>query len=363
MSNARRVIGSVTIAGLVALGSPTTSAQGQNVPGGSIEAQQLVSAARPAGITAKQMENVALRIATAQAIVTRLRADAISADGVDPAAWQQATIDSLLALPLSALQRVGAEAYSAEALSAAIARTHDDPELIGDTDEDLVYFPITPCRFGDTRAVGGRIDGIRGFDVVNNGATYGGLASCNPTALFGVGENSFGALALNVTIVDPTVAPGFVAVKPTAASPVTSLLNWYQAGASVQAANLGIVTLDQSGNLDEYVVQTSAPVHVIQDIFGAFLAPHATALQCIDVENSVVVANNDQISWPPGLQASCPANYSLSGGGNRYAGAVTGFFWWNSYPAGNTWTTAGRNVTGGNVTVTVTAKCCRVPGR
>ena len=362
MSNARRVIGSLTIAGLVSLAAPTTLAQDQSTPG---QAQsnnaQRTESARPAGITAKQMENVALRIATAQAIVTRLRADAISADGVDPAAWQQATIDSLLALPLSALQRVGAEAYSAEALSAAIARTHDDPELIGDTDEDLVYFPITPCRFGDTRAVGGRIDGIRGFDVVNNGATYGGLASCNPTALFGVGENSFGALALNVTIVDPTVAPGFVAVKPTAASPVTSLLNWYQAGASVQAANLGIVTLDQSGNLDEYVVQTSAPVHVIQDIFGAFLAPHATALSITEVSSATTpIGAGAGITLP---FIACPAGYSVTGGGVDADQFGVYTVESRSDVANNRWVCAVNNTTGAVATARCTATCARVPGR
>jgi hypothetical protein len=79
---------------------------------------------------------------------------------------------------------------------------------------------------------------------------------------------------MNVTIVDPSTSPGFLAIKPTAAAPTTSLINWYEAGPAVQAANQGIVTIDQDvPTAAEFVIVASGPVHVIVDIFGAFIAP------------------------------------------------------------------------------------------
>lgn len=130
--------------------------------------------------------------------------------------------------------------------------------------------------------------------------------------MFGVNEGEFGALAMNLTIIDPAAAPGFVAVKPTQAAPLSSLVNWYEVGPTVQAANQAIVAMDHSGAIPEFTIQTSALVHVIVDIFGAFLVPEKTALDNFNVTTgwSLFGGNNTF-----DVLATCPAGYSITGGG------------------------------------------------
>ncbi|MGH9173702.1 MAG: hypothetical protein ACRD1H_05075, partial [Vicinamibacterales bacterium] len=153
--------------------------------------------------------------------------------------------------------------------------------------------------------------------------------------------------------------PGFLAIKPTAAAPATSLINWYEGG-SVQLANQGIVTLDQSALVDEFVVQTGN-VHVILDIFGAFLAPHATALDTQTVETNFLVTASTSFSE----SAACPSGYSLTGGGYTYFGPSTNIWVWQSGPDGTetAWACRGFNDTASLVDFTCSARCARVPGR
>lgn len=307
MLEARRLIGPLSVA--LALVLATTVLDAQRGPQRSPDAGNRGRAAQSPGITAQQLESTQARIEIARGIVARLQSQAKALGRAG--SWSQSTLEMLLALPLGALQRVERDAFTVDALPALVAEAAEDPQLIGDPNQDLLYFPITPCRFADTRGVGGRIDGFRAYDLAFTGATYGGDGACNLPSLFGVPQNQFGALAMNVTLVDPTAAPGFVAAKPTAASPTTSLLNWYQVGPTVQAANQGIVTMDQSGAGPEFVIQTSAPVHIVLDVFGAFLSPHATALDVVSVTTVWSTVGSGTFS----VVATCPAGYTVTGGG------------------------------------------------
>ena len=118
----------------------------------------------------------------------------------------------------------------------------------GGNSTELVYIPLTPCRFIDSRNVGGPLVGTAAFDLDLAGNTYGGSAACAPAAAVGGNANLIGAIAINVAIVSPTAAPGFVGARPFGATTTTALVNWYQAGASVQASNAGVVTTDQSAS-------------------------------------------------------------------------------------------------------------------
>ena len=315
-------------------------------------------AGEPAGVTPEQIANVKERVAIAAALVDGLAPEARTlglAEG-----WRQATLESLLSRPLAEL-RAMRSIRSVGALTTVIASGSGGtvtPSDFGSVTEDLIYKPITPCRYVDTRNVGGRIDGLRGYDLQRAGNYYGGSAACDPLTLFGVGENAFGAIAMNMTIVDPTAAPGFGAIKPTSASPVSSLINWYDVGPSVQAANQGILTMDHGGAEPEFYVQTSAPVHVIIDVFGAFIAPNATALDCVVLAQTTMLAAgaSGTVTSP-----SCTTGYTLTGGSCT---ATYGTHQVSSSPyIVNNWLCSFDNGTGAQTQIVSRAICCRVPGR
>lgn len=356
MFSFRRVGVPLLLTALIALVAPVTLAE----RGAAQTHRGKPDEAAAKGVTPTQIENAEARIAVATAIVNRLETEAKALGR--SSGWRRASLDSLLGLSLSQLHRVEQEAHGVDSLASVIAEIADDPQVFGDPNQDLVYFPVTPCRYADTRTVGGPINGFRGYDVAQNGATYGGDAPCNPTALFGVSEGAIGNLAMNVTIVSPAIAPGFAAVKPTTTAPITSLVNWYEAGPVVQSANQGIVTLDQGAATEEFFVQTSATVHVVLDIFGAFLAPHATPLQVVTTEASVSVSTGN--SWDI-ITPICPAGFTLAGGGHDSNPPATSIFIWQSSPhfGGTAWQCRGLNQSGGTISVTCTARCARVPGR
>ena len=223
----------------------------------------------PKRATARQRENAEARIELAMGIVQRFEAEA-HAKGLS-SCWEQSALETLLPLSLKALEHVSAEAVTLDSLAAVSAGAANDPSLLGDPEEDLVYTPITPCRFIDTRLVGGPFTGTRDYDLDVNGSAYGGTAACNPTATLGASGDAIGAIAANLTIVSPALAPGFLAVKPTAGAPLSSLLNWYQAGPSVQVANAGI--FQTANGVANFTIQTSASTEVIMDLLGAFIEP------------------------------------------------------------------------------------------
>ena len=312
-------------------------------------------------LTPRQIERMEARIEAATTIVNRLEQEARSL-GRGPG-WRKVTLDSLLALPMSQLERVGQRAHGADEIPAAIVEATTDPQLLGDPDEDLVYVPLPPCRFIDTRLVAGRFFGFREYDIALPGSTYGGDATCQPTTNFGVGDDEIGALAMNLTIINPANAPGFAAAKPTQNAPLSSLANWYEIGEFVQAANQGIVALDLSSAAPEFVVQTSAQVHVIVDIFGAFLPPVATALEVTEVQTPWSILAHDF-----DVTATCPAGDTVTGGGfNHSSGTLGGVLETQSSKDGsnNRWRCRGISlgILGIGSTGFCQAVCARTPGR
>jgi hypothetical protein len=305
-------------------------------------------------ITPRQRENTAARIELATAIVQRFDAEA-QARGLS-ADWRRPALETLLPLSLKALERVSQEAADLDSLAAATAAVADDPSLLGDPDEDLVFTPIAPCRFIDTRSyAAGAISGTREFDLDVAASTYGGIGVCGAAAL-GVSGDAIGAIAANLTIVSPSAAPGFLAVKPTGAAPLSSLLNWYDAGPSVQVANAGI--FQTANGVFNFVIQTSVSTHVIMDILGAFIEPEATALQTQVLTSSVDIPDNSD----GGLESpNCPAGYVVTGGG---CGTLdVGHSLENSEPSGTAWFCYSNNQSGVDSLLSAHVVCSRVPGR
>lgn len=360
MPRPSRSVRSVSFAAAVALALCTAgvAAQRPSSPGNSEQAPGRAIAAQKKQISAEQRENVRQRVALAMAILDQHEAEAKSlglASG-----WRQSKLESLLTLSVNKLQALQ-KAATLDELMAAVTAASVEPQTLGSSSEDLVYKPIAPCRYVDTRFAGGPISPNRGFDLSLPGSTYGGLAACNPTVLFGVNENQFGGIAMNVTVVAPVVPAGYAAVKPTLASPVVSLVNWYTAGPGVSVANQGILTMDQSGALEEFFVETSSAVNVIIDIFGAFIAPEATALSVQSVQTPFSIT-----SGAYSVLATCPAGYAITGGGwNHNSGNFDGISQTQSSREGNGWRCRGwfTGPAGTTQAGYCEATCARTPGR
>ncbi|MEP6678664.1 MAG: hypothetical protein ABJB78_05155 [Betaproteobacteria bacterium] len=278
-----------------------------------------VATALPA-ISAAQLEEVHQRWSLAQQIVARLAPDAARMQLAPE--WRQATMTLLLANSSTRLAMIAKTGggYS-QVIAGANDRTAATTKLLGDAGDDLVFKPFTPCRYMDTRSVGGKISGIRTFDLANNGASYGGSAGCDPKALAGVtSEDAIGAIAFNIAYVDTSSgAPGFLTVRPAGSTQLTAMLNWYVAAAGAQDSNAAISGINQAGP-NEIEILSSGGVHVIMDLLGVFITPHATALDCTTVANPPgSSATGDVAAGTSAIfGAACGAGYTITGGGCTY---------------------------------------------
>jgi hypothetical protein len=279
---------------------------------------------------------------------------------------QRWLLESLYQMPLEQIGAMGVSGtFSATVNTMSYSKGMLKPKAFGDTNQDLIYKPFVPCRYIDTRNVGGKISSPRGFDISLSGTSYGGDAACDPLTLIGgvIDDNSVGGLAMNVTIFDTSSAapPGFLAARPAGSTNVTSLLNWYVQGPFVQDANYAIVTMDQSPAVNEFEILASAPVHVIVDLFGAFVAPNATALDCVTLYNpsaTSVPAGGENCANPPACAASYTVTSPLFSKGGANDGLVVSQMNLNL---------PGLQICGratlGTASFTAGVQCCRVPGR
>ena len=302
------------------------------------------------------------------AIVERvMRASGASQPGTQVTAEQQRWMqESLYKLPVAKLRAIGAPSgYDAAANAIAMARAdvaRDGIAKLGQASTELVYYPVPPCRFIDTRNVGGKIVGSRTFDLDVTGDIYGGSVACNPKAAVGNDSNNIGAISMNVTIVDPSAFPGFLGARPVGSTNTTSLVNWYQAGPSVQASNAGIITTDQSLALDE-IEFFGTTTHVVVDVLGLFAAPTSTPLDCATGTLTQTAVNTTTRDYS--LQASsCPAGYGMVSNSCNAIGDVAGV-----RQAGQGVQTAsdarciGRYEGASSATIINVPWCCRIPGR
>ncbi len=120
----------------------------------------------------------------------------------------------------------------------------------------LLFNPMTPERFIDTRAGGGAL-------VRLVGPLSAGVALAVPVRGTGSVPSDAGAVALNVTVVGPS-AGGFLTVFPCGPLPATSNLN-FAFGRVV--ANLAVVPIAANGTV---CVQSSAATHLLVDVVGWF---------------------------------------------------------------------------------------------
>ena len=307
-------------------------------------------------IDAGQRQRLAAKLALIERIVRAAEPDMQARQTpLDSRRWM---LESLYAMPLEQIQAIGVPGSFA-ATSDAMARALR-VKALGDASTDLVYRPITPCRFVDTRNVGGPIAGSRTFDLSVLGSTYGGSATCNILSAAGIpSADSIGAIAINVAIVSPTAAPGFIGARPVGSTNATALVNWYEAGAQVQASNAGVVSTAQGPGDD--IELFGSPTQVIVDVFGVFTAPGATALDCITTApNSVDVPNGSTTETLVPAPA-CPAGYTHV---SVLCGATTGTGFYLTKTGDNgSLSCSYINLSGSPNQGAVRARCCRLPGQ
>jgi hypothetical protein len=231
--------------------------------------------------------------------------------------------------------------------------------LLGETTNDLVFVPITPCRIIDTRLAGGQIAAgtTRSFDVtaVSDYSFQGGDASnCGGAGAAG----SFAAAAINFTVVFPVGGPGHITAYPFLASlPTAASLNFSSGDVR---GNFGIFRLDQGASANELSVFTTHTTHLVGDLVGYFINPELGNLDCQETFSSNITVNAN--STGTGSSPACAAGYTIISGGctmSTFDGRVVSS---RSFPNSNTHFCAFRNenATSSNLGV-VYGRCCKLP--
>lgn len=312
--------------------------------------------ASAAGLTPAQKSEIQARVELAGSLVSRQPFGALDKSRI--AGAKIGLMHNLLGLPSSSLRALAADGSiaSAQDLAAKARQVKSKPlaKALGDPDQDLVFVPITPCRLADSRNAGGPLVGpiARGYGEEDS-ALQGGDPGCSAQI---VAFPEASAYALNLTALNMNTL-SFIAIRPIGASQVTSILNF--TGPGQQVNNFVIVeNLQNSGNEFEVFVPAGVSVDVIIDVFGLFMPPQATALACANsAANSLGLAAGTGANV---TSAACATGFSAVGGNCTQSGDAT---LTSSAVSGNAWSCGWENTTGSASTVSVSARCCRVPGR
>jgi hypothetical protein len=300
-------------------------------------------------------------------------------------AWERARVSAeILARWSPGLEDGGAELrgvlakLSAERLAAAAqAKSPADlgtavfgrpgPLALGDSDSDLVYFPLAPCRLADTRntptgPVPVAAGTARPFDANNNLAAQGGAA-----AGCAVPQADPAALAVTITAVNPQ-GPGNLRAYPAGAAtpPNASVVNYALPGSGLNLANTTILPLLQDvASVDEFAIRADvSAVHVVVDVVGYFLSPGRAPLACQTLSaRGTIAANNISTVDSP----ACPAGTAPTGGGGHVV-SDPDVSLYRSEPnetTGTGWTCTARSNAAGAYLMGLecSVRCCSTPGR
>jgi hypothetical protein len=272
--------------------------------------------------------NVADDTAKLRERLTKLRADRLLSASL---ASSYATLKSIL--------------EDSDKLSASAANTRS--KALGDSNKDLVYTPLAPCRLVDTRGFGAPIQG--GPFAPEERRSYAPAGACG-IPLAGVATLMISFTSLNTT----PLSGGYLAILAPGA-PVSTTVDIFNQGQNWSASN-AVVATGGAGQFDIYVA--AARPEIVIDILGYFAPPQG------GVVSSIVTAAGSGLTSATtggavtlGLPASqllpttaCALNqvpiwngaaWTCGTGGGGGAGTVTSI-------------TAGAGLTGGTITATGT---------
>ena len=225
--------------------------------------------------------------------------------------------------------------------------------MLGSLTSDVVYTPVAPCRIIDTRSTAaGAIaaNSTRNFVAINSTNFTGQGGSATNCGTLGLSAT---AVAVNVTAVTPSAA-GYATVYPFGTTlPLAASVN-YTAGAIVNNALIAQIPFLFASF--DFTIYTFAQSHYVVDIVGYFAPPVATALQCVETDNT---------------NLPIPAN---GGTGNAVAPAcASGYTQTSTNCETTSWlmpivffqsgTCSARNGDTTSQTLRASRTCCRVPGR
>ncbi len=226
-------------------------------------------------------------------------------------------------------------------MSAGLIGSGDRVKAVGETDRDLVYTPVTPCRLFDTReAIGPLAAGAqRNLQVIASSFISQGGAATNCNV-----DPGAKAAVINVAVVFPT-GQGHITVWPANLPvPVASSLNFAPTSVQVAEANGLIVPLCTTACPDsaEIAAQATHATHLIADVVGYFMPPNRNGdgLRVFQHAGSWVSSANGAST----NVANQPAA-SVAGGANNqataFAAGIAGGF--NNQATSNYSTVAGGN--------------------
>lgn len=220
----------------------------------------------------------------------------------------------------------------------------------------LVYNAVSPCRIVDTRVTHTRFtaQSTQSFETSRPGGDFtsqGGAATdC------GIPADPAG-IVINLAVVQPS-GGGFVTMWPYGEPmPLAASAN-NVFGSDINNLVAAKLTV---GDVNDFSLFSYAAADIVIDVVGYYNAGGAAALDC-------VTANGTQSQVDPGatysLSATCPAGYTVTGGGARVPGGNPHLSMSESYPSdgGTTWTISGHNASASQEVVQARASCCRVPG-
>lgn len=288
--------------------------------------------------------------------------------GTSPMQWSHAMAGTFSAADLANL-RVASKRQTYEAMMGtlvgqnvtdarvvnAMAKSNgslDSIKALGSSAQDLVYTMITPCRIADTRVAGGALTGNVARSFASDGANFtaqgGSATNC------GIPANT-SAVVMNVTVVNPTNGPGNIKLFPYGVTPpTTASVNF----AKNQIVGNELIVKQTLGQPFDFTALSNFNTHVVIDVAGYFMAPEATALDCVEVSGVTrsIPAGYNNYGYTPscgaGYRPVSPYCYTASAGVflKGSGGISTPFCAWNNTTA------AAANVTEGTY-------CCRIPGR
>ncbi len=169
----------------------------------------------------------------------------------------------------------GALVHTDAVVSPALMHT----KALGDTNDDLVYTPVVPCRILDTRngttpPYNAQMVGGSAFPVAANLANFapqgGSATSCNLPA-------SFAAIAVTLTVLNPNF-DAFLAASNSSNFAILTQSVVMDFSANKGLANTAIVPVD--GTVKFYLgMPASVTTHVIADAVGYFRGPNGNGGQ------------------------------------------------------------------------------------
>lgn len=320
-------------------------------------AGMLAAALASLGLAASAFAADADRGALLREVTDAWRATA-QARGYDVGRWQVEVEQALVGKPLSVVI-AAREAKSYEAMLAVLDGRPAGPAF-GQTNNELVFFPLPPCRIVDTRsATGGYAGPIaagtqrsfnHNFDL---GPQGGNAAGC------GVPVDP-PAIAVTLTVAQVQGAGNLRAWPQTGTLPTASVLNYGVLGLNL--ANTTILPTCQFCGEDFTIRADGAGTQVVVDVVGYFWSPIQSALSC---ERVVTNGTIPATSFYSIASPTCPAGSTMTGGGVD-SNFITSEIWlYNSSPnaAGTAWSCEARSLHPVPWPFDCYAVCCSTPGR